>query len=236
MAAIVKCMLTSTPPANHQHRTMQAGLMQSMSSLLDPKAIAVVGASQRRARGTRVIANLRDCRLQGRHLRGQSALPGRARLQVLRLASPTCRRRSTASWSRSPPRRPAMCWKQAYAHGIPAAVVLSAGFGEGGHGRSARGAAAGACGEGHGDLRPELLRHHQRQAPAPRRSAAVPKAMRPGPVALVSQSGSLGQFRVQSAGARPQARLQPFHLVRQPDRHHGRGLCRTFWSTIPTSP
>ena len=39
--------------------------MDSMRSLLDPKAVAVVGASQRRGRGTSVVANLRDCGFDG---------------------------------------------------------------------------------------------------------------------------------------------------------------------------
>src|SRR5258708_38814784 len=49
---------------------MAAGLtrravMEAMRSLLDPKSVAVVGASQRRGRGTNVIANLRDCGFAG---------------------------------------------------------------------------------------------------------------------------------------------------------------------------
>src|SRR4029078_6938313 len=39
--------------------------MDAMRALLDPKAVAVVGASQRRSRGTNVIANLRDCGFAG---------------------------------------------------------------------------------------------------------------------------------------------------------------------------
>jgi acetyltransferase len=39
--------------------------MKAMRALLDPKAVAVVGASQRRGRGTNVIANLRDCGFAG---------------------------------------------------------------------------------------------------------------------------------------------------------------------------
>ena len=35
--------------------------MAAMPQLLHPKAIAVVGASQRGGRGTNVITNLRDC-------------------------------------------------------------------------------------------------------------------------------------------------------------------------------
>jgi acyl-CoA synthetase (NDP forming) len=39
--------------------------MVSMRSLLDPKTVAVVGASQRRGRGSNVVANLRDCGFAG---------------------------------------------------------------------------------------------------------------------------------------------------------------------------
>ena len=39
--------------------------MQSMRPLLDPKAIAVVGASQQPGRGTSVVANLRDAGFTG---------------------------------------------------------------------------------------------------------------------------------------------------------------------------
>ncbi len=39
--------------------------MQSMRALLDPKAIAVIGASQQPGRGTSVVANLRDAGFKG---------------------------------------------------------------------------------------------------------------------------------------------------------------------------
>ena len=39
--------------------------MESMSSLLAPKAIAVVGASQRRGRGTNTVANLKKGGFKG---------------------------------------------------------------------------------------------------------------------------------------------------------------------------
>src|SRR5215831_11193793 len=44
-----------------QSRAGAAPLTAAMPRLLQPKAIAVIGASQRGGRGTNVIANLRDC-------------------------------------------------------------------------------------------------------------------------------------------------------------------------------
>ena len=203
--------------------------MASMRALLDPKAIAVVGASQRRGRGTSVIANLRDCRLQGRDLRGQSALPGRARLQVLSHASTIFRQRSTASWSRSPPRPPARSWSRPMRAAFRAAVVLSAGFGEGGHGdaraarlRSLADRGMAICGPNCFGLINVKTGAAAYQRPA-RRARCVRARSRWSRKAAAS-----AQFRVRAADARPQARLHPFHLVRQPDRRDGRGLCRVF--------
>ena len=48
--------------------------MESMSSLLAPNAIAVVGASQRLGRGSKVISNLRNAGFKGRDFCGQSPL------------------------------------------------------------------------------------------------------------------------------------------------------------------
>ena len=44
---------------------LPSGSTAAMASLLNPKAIAVVGASQRPGRGTSVIANLRDAKFTG---------------------------------------------------------------------------------------------------------------------------------------------------------------------------
>src|SRR5258708_32055396 len=46
-------------------RARKMPLMDSMRSLLAPKAIGVVGASQRRGRGTGVVTNLRDAGFAG---------------------------------------------------------------------------------------------------------------------------------------------------------------------------
>ena len=84
--------------------------------------------------------------------------------------------------------------EEARAHGIGAAIVLSAGFGEGGHLEAHADRVRARGGKRHAHLRAELLRHRQRpkrHGDVQRRRAAHADC---GPVALVSQSGSLGNF------------------------------------------
>src|SRR5262249_20429178 len=82
--------------------------------------------------------------------------------------------------------------EEAFAHGIRAAIVLSAGFGEGGHG-GARGprlralAARGMCICG-----PNCFGLINLKAGMAAYSGPLMRPLRAGPVALVSQSGGLG--------------------------------------------
>ena len=109
--------------------------MTSMSSLLDPKAVAVVGASQRRSRGTSVLMNLIEAGFKGevfavnpryQDIHGRRCFPS---VTVLP-ASVDCLAVAVAA--------DAACevLEEAFAHGIRAAVVMAAGFGEGGHGEA----------------------------------------------------------------------------------------------------
>src|SRR5882672_9948419 len=109
--------------------------MNSMRSLLAPRAIAVVGASQRRGRGNGVVTNLRDAGFAGEifavnprypDVLGYPCVPSVRDLP----ANVECLVVAVAA--------DAACdvLEQAYAHGIRAAIVLAAGFGEGGHGQS----------------------------------------------------------------------------------------------------
>src|SRR5262249_34081368 len=109
--------------------------MDAIRSLLDPKAIAVVGASQRRGRGTNVVANLRDCGFAGEifavNPRYQDVLGYKCFPSVRELPPQVeCLAVAVAA--------DAACdvLDEAYAHGIRAAIVLAAGFGEGGHGQT----------------------------------------------------------------------------------------------------
>src|SRR6185436_5894122 len=101
--------------------------MQSMRALLDPKAIAVVGASQQPGRGTSVVANLRGAGFGGgifavnpnyTDVLGFPCYPSVSDLpesvDCLVIAIPA--------------RAACDVMEQAFARGIGAAVVLASGF------------------------------------------------------------------------------------------------------------
>ena len=126
------------------------------------KGVAVVGASQRRGRGTNVIANLRDCGFAGEifavNPRYQDVLGCKCFPTVSDLpASVDCLVVAVAA--------DAACdvLEEANAHGITAAIVLASRL----RGRRARGcpcrAAAVARGARDVHLRAKLFRSHQRE-------------------------------------------------------------------------
>ena len=101
--------------------------MQSMEALLNPKAIAVIGASQQPGRGTSVVANLRDAGFKGEVFAvnprytdvlgfpcypSVSELPDTVDCIVIAI----------------PARAACDVMEQAFARGIRAAIVLAAGF------------------------------------------------------------------------------------------------------------
>jgi acetyltransferase len=162
-----------------------------MPQLLQPKAIAVVGASQRGGRGTNVIANLRNCGYGGEifavnprytEILGHACVPSVRELP----AAVECIVVAVGA--------DAACdvLEDAFTHGIRAAIVLSAGFGEGGHGGT-RGdrlralAARGMCICG-----PNCFGLINVKAGMAAYSGPLMRPLRAGPVALVSQSGGLG--------------------------------------------
>jgi acetyltransferase len=114
-------------------------VLDSMRALLAPKAIAVVGASQRPGRGTGVVANLKAAGFTGEIFAVNPRYPdvlGYPCVPSVRELPPSVECIVVAVAA------DAACdvLEEAHAHGIRAAIVLAAGFGEGGHG-SARGAA-----------------------------------------------------------------------------------------------
>jgi acetyltransferase len=164
-----------------------------MASLLNPKAIAVVGASQRPGRGTSVIANLRDAKFTGEIVAvnprypdvlgypcvpSVGALPAAVECIVVAVAAD------------------AACevLEQAYAHGIRAAVVLAAGFGEGGQHEARSARLRALAQQGMCICGPNCFGFVNVKSGAAAMSGIIPKTLRRGPVALVSQSGSLGNF------------------------------------------
>jgi acetyltransferase len=166
--------------------------MQSMEALLNPKAIAVIGASQQPGRGTSVVANLRDAGFKGEVFAvnprytdvlgfpcypSVNELPDTVDCIVIAI----------------PARAACDVMEQAFARGIRAAIVLAAGFDDGPEGllgtRLKALAQQGMCICG-----PNCFGLVNVKTGAVAFNGVVPKALHPGPVALVSQSGSLGNF------------------------------------------
>jgi acyl-CoA synthetase (NDP forming) len=165
--------------------------MDAMRSLLDPKAIAVVGASERRGLGTSVVANLRDCGFAGEIL----AVNPRYR-EVLGY-------RCFPSVSELPPAveclvvavaADAACdvLDEAHARGIRAAIVLAAGFGEGGHGQARAARLKALADQGMRICGPNCFGLVNVKTGLAAYSGPLSRPLRPGPVAIVSQSGGLG--------------------------------------------
>ena len=164
---------------------------RSLKPLLAPRAIAVVGASQRGGRGANVIANLRDNGFAGaiygvnpryQEVQGFACYPSVGDLPP----DVDCIVAAVGA--------EATCdvLEAAHAKGIPGAVVLAAGFGEGGIGearalRLRSLAAKGLCICG-----PNCFGFINVKDRVAAFSGPIARPLRPGAVAIVSQSGGLG--------------------------------------------
>ena len=162
-----------------------------MRSLLEARSIAVVGASQRRGRGTGVVANLRDAGFAGDifavNPRYQDVLGYRCYPSVGELPSGVdCVVVAVGA--------DAACdvLDEAHLKGIPTAVVLAAGFGEGGHGDTRALRLRALAQKGMCICGPNCFGLINLKTGLAAFSGPLPKPLRPGPVALVSQSGGLG--------------------------------------------
>jgi acetyltransferase len=165
--------------------------MNSMRSLLAPRAIGVVGASQRRGRGSGVVANLRNAGFAGEifavNPRYQDVLGYPCVASVRDLpASVDCLVVAVAA--------EAACdvLEEAHAHGIRAAIVLAAGFGEGGHGEARAARLRSLADKGMCICGPNCFGLINVKAGMAAYSGPLSLPLRPGPVAIVSQSGGLG--------------------------------------------
>ena len=165
--------------------------MDAMRALLDPQAIAVVGASQRPGRGRNVVANLRDCGFSGEIFAVNPRYPdvlGYPCVPSVRNLPPSvdCLLLAVAA--------DATCdiLEEAFVHGIRAAIVLAAGFGEGGHGEARAARLLALTERGMCICGPNCFGLINVRSGAAAYSGPVPRPLRPGPVALVSQSGGLG--------------------------------------------
>ncbi|MSQ71367.1 MAG: CoA-binding protein [Betaproteobacteria bacterium] len=165
--------------------------MSSIDALLNPRAIAVVGASQKGGRGALVIANLRKAGYKG----GVYAIHPR----YTEVEGVSCH----ASVAGVPARldcvviaigADAACevLEEAYSHGVRGAVVLSAGFGEGGHGNDRVARLLSLAGKGMAFCGPNSFGAINTRSGAAMFSGPIPLPLKAGPVALISQSGGLG--------------------------------------------
>jgi acetyltransferase len=164
---------------------------RSLKPLLAPRAIAVVGASQRGGRGANVIANLRDNGFAGavygvnpryQEVQGCPCYPSVTELP----AGVDCVVAAVGAETTCD------VLEQAHAKGIAGAVALAAGFGEGGIGearalRLRSLAAKGLCVCG-----PNCFGFINVKDRVAAFSGPIARPLRPGSVAIVSQSGGLG--------------------------------------------
>ena len=202
--------------------------MNPMKSLLAPQAIAVVGASQRGGRGASVIANLRDCGFSGRDFRRSIRATRRCTASNATPASPICPLASIASlrpWAptlratylkRRTPKvfRPPWRWRLDSAR---------AAFGEARALRLKALAAKGMCICG-----PNCFGYINVKDRVAAFSGPIAKPLRPGSVAIVSQSGGLGATAFTPLMADRRAWLRLFRLLRQSAGRDHRGFHRSF--------
>src|SRR5262245_25627544 len=165
--------------------------MNAIRALLDAKSIAVLGASQRSGRGSSVIANLRDAGFAGaifavnpryQDVLGYPCLPSVREL-------PTTVECIVAAVAAE-----VACdvLEEAFAHSIRAAIVLAAGFGEGGHGQTRASRLQALADKGMVICGPNCFGLINLRTGLAAYSGPLARPLRPGPVAIVSQSGGLG--------------------------------------------
>ena len=167
--------------------------MQPMHALLNPKAIAVVGASQQPGRGTSVIANLRDAGFGGEIVavnpRYTDVLGYRCYPSVNELPDSI-----DCLVIAIPARAACDAMEQAFARGIRAAVVLASGFDDDDKNGPLATRLKTLAKNGMAICGPNCFGIVNVKSRAVAFNGVVPKTMPSGPIALVSQSGSLGNF------------------------------------------
>ena len=166
---------------------------QAMRALLDPKGIAVVGASQQPGRGTSVVANLRDAGFSGEIVavnpRYTDVLGYRCYPAVKELPDTI-----DCLVIAIPARAACDAMEQAFAHGIRAAVVLASGFDDDDENGALGTRLKALADKGMAICGPNCFGIVNVKTGAVAFNGVVPKALPRGPIALVSQSGSLGNF------------------------------------------
>jgi acetate---CoA ligase (ADP-forming) len=166
-------------------------LKNSIRSLLAPKGIAVVGASQRPGRGTGVVANLKAAGFAGEIFAVNPRYPdvlGYPCVPSVRELPPSVECIVVAVAAE------AACdvLEDAHTHGIRAAIVLAAGFGEGGHGEARAARLCALADQGMSICGPNCFGLINVRTGMAAYSGPLARPLRAGTVAIVSQSGGLG--------------------------------------------
>jgi acetate---CoA ligase (ADP-forming) len=165
--------------------------MKPMTSLLAPRSIAVVGASQRGGRGASVIANLRDCGFGGQILPVNPRYP---EVHGFKCYASIAELPDGVDCILAAVGADATCdvLEEAHRKGIPAAVTLAAGFGEGGFGEARALRLKALAQKGMCICGPNCFGFINLKDRVAAFSGPIPKPLRAGSVAIVSQSGGLG--------------------------------------------
>jgi acetate---CoA ligase (ADP-forming) len=168
-------------------------LTQTIRALLDPTGIAVVGASQQPGRGTSVVANLRDAGFGGEIVavnpRYTDVLGYRCYPSVKELPDTI-----DCLVIAIPARAACDAMEQAFARGVRAAVVLASGFDDDDENGAIGSRLKALADKGMAICGPNCFGIVNVKTGAVAFNGVVPKALPRGPIALVSQSGSLGNF------------------------------------------
>ncbi len=167
--------------------------MPSIRALLDPRAIAVIGASQQPGRGTSVVANLRDAGFKGGvfavNPRYTDVLGTRCYPSVQELPDTV-----DCIVIAIPARAACDVLEQAFARGIRAAIVLAGGFEDDAQNGPLGTRLKALVQQGMCICGPNCFGVVNVKTGMVAFNGVVPKPLQQGPVALVSQSGSLGNF------------------------------------------
>lgn len=162
-----------------------------LSSLLNPKGVAVVGASQRGGRGTQALANLKRFGFAGaifavnprydevegcKCFQSIEELPDSVDCLLVAVSADSA----------------CDALERAFERGIRATVILSSGFGEGGHGEERAARLRALVEKGMAICGPNCYGVYNVRTGAAVTSAQLPQPAVLGSVALISQSGALG--------------------------------------------
>ena len=185
--------------AEWDDRVMDSGLSDAKASaihaslleaLLRPRGIAVIGASQGPARGNGILKNLKQIGYSGTLF---AVNPRYAEVQGVACVAHVRDLPREIQCVVSAVNADATCavLEDGFAHGIRAAIVLAAGFGEGGKGLDRVGRLDVLSNAGMAICGPNCYGILNLLDGIGAYSGAIPDAARPGKVALVSQSGGL---------------------------------------------